>query len=124
MEKLGISKFHIEQFKEKNSIRIYEYCYSFPAYQEPEVLAKAKRLEDECDCVVYAVVHAHMTSGEYYDFLYVPNRKEDWDELVTEEGKLLYAETYRWEVAGDMCADCGYGTIGICSVDGGIARVI
>lgn len=122
MNKLGIDKRHIERFKEGNSIYIYEYSYGIPAYLEPEVLAKVKQFEDECDCLVYAVTYAHMHSGEYYDFLYVPRRKEDWDELVTKEGTLFYAETYRWDVDDDEYSD--YATIGICSVEGGIARVI
>ncbi len=54
MNKLDIYKPYIKGFKDKNSVCFYENFGGFWAYQEPELMAKIKELEEKHNVLVYA----------------------------------------------------------------------
>ena len=82
MNKLDIYKPYIKGFKDKNSVCFYENFGGFWAYQEPELMAKIKEFEEKHNVLVYAVTHEYLEFGECYDFLYIPDYEEEWDEML------------------------------------------
>ena len=82
MNKLDIYKPYIKGFKDKNSVCFYENFGGFWAYQEPELMAKIKEFEEKHNVLVYAVTHEYTEFGECYDFLYISDYEEEWDEML------------------------------------------
>ena len=70
---------------------------------------------------IYAVTHEYTDFGECYDFLYISDYEEEWDELLYKQGRTFYACAYVWNKTDDFCSE--FGTIGVCSFGGGIKRV-
>ena len=93
----------------------------FWAYQEPELMEKIKTFEKEHNCLVYAVTHEYLEFGECYDFLYIPDYKEDWEFVLEHQGNMYFALAYVWNKDCEWCSE--FGTIGIRSFGGGIKRV-
>ena len=122
MNKLNIYKPYIHGFKTNNKVCFFENFGGFWAYQEPELMAKIKEIEETHNILVYAVTHEYLEFGECYDFLYIPDYKEDWCEILYPAGKCFYAFAYVWNKTNDYCSE--FGTIGIISFGGGIKRVI
>ena len=91
MNKLDIYKPYIKGFKDKNSVCFYENFGGFWAYQEPELMAKIKEFEEKHNVLVYAVTHEYTEFGECYDFLYIPDYEEEWDEMLYRQGRTFYA---------------------------------
>ena len=60
--------------------------------------------------------------GECYDFLFIPDYEEEWNEVLYRQGRTFYAYAYVWNKTDDYCSE--FGTIGICSFGGGIKRVM
>ena len=46
-------------------------------------MVKIKEFEENHNVLVYAVTHEYTEFGERYDLLYVPDYKEEWDEIPT-----------------------------------------
>lgn len=90
------------------------------AYQEPELMEKIKSFERKYNVLVYAVTHEYTEFGECYDFLYIPDYKEEWDDILYPAGNGFYACAYVWNKTDDFCSE--FGTIGIRSFGGGIKR--
>ena len=122
MNKLDIYKPYIKGFKDKNSVCFYENFGGFWAYQEPELMAKIKEFEEKHNCLVYAVTHEYLEFGECYDFLFISDYEEEWDEMLYRQGRTFYAYAYVWNKTDDYCSE--FGTIGIRSFGGGIKRVM
>ncbi len=121
MNKLDIYKPYIKGFEQDNMICFFECFGGFWAYQEPELMVKIKAFEEKHNALVYAVTHEYTEFGECYDFLFISDYEEEWDELLYKEGKTFYAYAYVWNKDCDWCSE--FGTIGICSFGGGIKRV-
>ncbi len=122
MKTLDIYKPYINGFKEKTDVCSYENFGGFWAYQEPELMEKIKELEKKYNILVYAITHEYTNFGECYDFLYIPDYEEEWEEILYKLGKVFYAYAYVWNKTDDFCSE--FGTIGILSFGGGIKRVI
>ncbi|MDY4592376.1 MAG: hypothetical protein SO434_03130 [Eubacteriales bacterium] len=121
MKKLGIYKPYIRDFKEKNRICFYENFGGFWAEQEPELMKKVNEFEKQHDCLVYAITHEYTDFGECYDFLFISDYEEDWEEMLYPQGNMYYVFAYVWNKTDDWCSE--FGTIGIRSFGGGIKRV-
>ena len=106
MNKLDIYKPYIKGFKDKNSVCFYENFGGFWAYQEPELMAKIKEFEEKHNVLVYAVTHEYLEFGECYDFLYIPDYEEEWDELLYPQGNMFYAYAYLRFAAMTNNKDC------------------
>lgn len=121
MQKLGIYKPYVKEFKENDNVCFYEFFAGFWAYQQPELIEKIKQIEKKYNCTVYAVTHEIMEFGECYDFLIVTDYVEEWEELVYSDEDTHYAYAYVWNKSDDWCSE--FGTIGVKSFGGGIKRV-
>lgn len=120
MQKFNIYKPYIKAF-EKGTITLFERFggYYITEDQEPELLNKIKEFEEETGSIVYAVTHERFEFGECYSFLIVSKYDEEW-EMTLEEVKDEYAFAYVWNKTDEWCSE--YGTIGVKSFGGGIAR--
>jgi predicted 3-demethylubiquinone-9 3-methyltransferase (glyoxalase superfamily) len=120
MQKLNIYKPYIKAF-ENGTITLFERFggYYITEDQEPELLNKIKEFEEETGSIVYAVTHERFEFGECYSFLIVSKYDEEW-EMTLEEVKDEYAFAYVWNKTDEWCSE--YGTIGVKSFGGGIAR--
>ena len=121
MGKLDIYKPYIKGFRENNKVCFFENFGGFWAEQEPELMTKIQEFEKEHNCLVYAVTHEYLEFGECYDFLYISDYEEDWDEMLYPQGNMYYVFAYVWNKTDDWCSE--FGTIGIRSFGGGIKRV-
>ena len=82
MQQLEIYKPYIRGFEKDNKVCFFENFGGFWAYQEPELMAKIKEFEEKHNVLVYAVTHEYTEFGECYDFLYIPDYEEEWDEML------------------------------------------
>ena len=124
MEELDIYKPYIKAFRDKGTVTLFERFggYYITEDQEPELLNKIKEFEAETGSLVYAVTHEMFEFGECYSFLCISKYEEDWDFSV--EGNAFtgyYVWCYVWNKSAEYCSE--YGTIGVRSLGGGIARI-
>lgn len=122
LKTLDIYKPYIKAFEKNGTVTLFERFggYYITEDQEPELLNKIKEFEAETGSLVYAVTHEMFEFGECYSFLCVSKYKEDWD-LTLEVGAYdSYVWSYVWNKTVDWCSE--YGTIGVKSFGGGIAR--
>lgn len=122
MKSLDIYKPYIEKFKKDGTITLFERFggYYIDEDNEPELLKKIRAFEAETGSIVYAVTHEIFWFGECYSFLIVSKYEDEW-EITLEEVKDGYAFSYVWNKSDEMCSE--FGTIGVKSFGGGIARV-
>ena len=121
MNRLDIYKPYITGFKKSDRVCFYENFGGFWVYQEPEIEAKMKEIENRYDCTVYAITHEYTEFGELYDFLIVTDYTEEWENLVNREGNGFYAFAYVWNKDDEWCSE--FGTIGLKNFGGGIKRI-
>lgn len=121
LNKLDIYKPYIKGFKENNRICYFEGFGGFWAEQNKELMEKVREFEKEHNCLVYAITHEYTDFGECYDFLFIPDYEEEWDDILLKYNGDYYAYAYVWNKTADWCSE--FGTITICSFAGGITRV-
>lgn len=122
MQQLNIYKPYINAFDKKGTVTLFERFggYYIDTDNEPELLNKIKEFEEETGSLVYAVTHEILEFGECYSFLCVSKYEEDWDMTVETGSYGSYAWSYVWNKSCEWCSE--YGTIGVKSFGGGIAR--
>ena len=122
MKQLKIYKPFIDDFKDKDLVCYSEHCIGYWVYQKTEVEAKMREIEQEYNCLVYAITHEFTNIGELYNFLIVPNYPEEWDELLYAQNDNQYiAYAYVWNKSDDWCSE--FGSISIQAAVGGIRRI-
>lgn len=120
LKKLNIYKPYIDGFRKDDQVCFFERYGGYWAYQDPELQKKMTELEKEYACTVYAITHEFAEFGECYSFLLVTDYKEEWTRLIQSHGNKHYAFAYVWNKDDDSCSE--FGTIGVQSFGGGIAR--
>ena len=135
LKELDIYKPYIRGFQKKGDTCWFENFGGFWTYQDEELLAKQKEIEEQYNCTVYAITHEYTALGEMYSFLVVPERKHDWNMCLEDMFKLhgnskktppvmlgrkFYAFAYVWNKDDDFCSE--FGTIGVQSYGGGLRR--
>lgn len=122
LKQLKIYEPFIEGFKENDYVCFFEGFGGFWVYQEPEVEAKMREIENKYDCKVYAITHEYIHGEEMYSFLIISKYPEDWDNLIQDEGhNEYYATAYVWN---KDCEDYSeFGDVLIESSFGGIKRI-
>ena len=122
MKSLDIYNPYIKKFEKDGIITLFERYggYYIDKDNEPELLAKIKEFEAEYECIVYAVTHEMFWFGECYSFLIVSKYEEEW-EMTLREAAQGYAFSYVWNKSDEICSE--FGTIGLKSFGGGIARI-
>ena len=121
MKKLDIYKPYIKDFKNEDTVCYFENYGGYWAYQEPGLIEKVKELEEEHNCLVYAITHEYTAIGEMYSFLIVTDYEEEWDTLLEKYGNQYYAFAYVWNKDDEECSE--FGTIALSSFGGGIRRI-
>lgn len=121
MKQLDIYQPYITGFQKKNYVCFFENYAGFWAYQEPELEAKMKEIEQKYNCTVYAITHEFTEFGECYDFLIVTNYKEEWDKFLDMYDRYKLAFAYVWNKDDDFCSE--FGDIVLSNFGGGIKRV-
>ena len=121
MKKLDIYKPYIKGFKNEDTVCYFENYGGYWAYQEPGLIEKVKELEEEHNCLVYAITHEYTGIGEMYSFLIITDYEEEWDTLLEKYGNQYYGFAYVWNKDDDDCSE--FGTIALSSFGGGIRRI-
>ena len=123
MKTLNIYKPYIRKFEKDGTVTLFERFggYYIDDYQEPELLEKIKEFEAETGSLVYAVTHELFEFGECYSFLCVSKYEEEWEYTLESEDQYNIAWAYVWNKTDEWCSE--FGSIGIKSLWGGIARI-
>ena len=121
MKKLDIYAPYIKDFQENDITTYFDRYIGFWSYQDEELNAKIKEVEEKFGCTVYAITHEFTQFGECYSFLLVTNYKSEWKNLVVTENGTHYAFAYVWNKDDEWCSELG--TVGVKSFGGGITRV-
>ena len=124
LEKLDIYKPYINKFKSKEQMPcFFENFGGFWAYQEPELWQKIKEVEEEKDCLVYAITHEYLDFGECWSMLVVPNECDGVDDLLQSVGarSAFYAFAYVWNKTDPWLSEMG--DIVVRSFGGGLTRI-
>ena len=121
MKKLDIYKPYIKGFKNEDTVCYFENYGGYWAWQEPDLMEKVKQLEEEHNCLVYAITHEYTGIGEMYSFLIVTDYEEEWDTLLEKYGNQYYGFAYVWNKDDDDCSE--FGTVALSSFGGGIRRI-
>ena len=80
LNKLDIYKPYIRGFvANRQRVCFYERFGGYWVDQEPEIESKMTEIEQKYNCTVYAITHEYTEFGELWDFMYVPQYKDDWE---------------------------------------------
>ncbi len=121
MKKLKIYEPYIQGFEQEDKVCFFEMFGGYWVYQEPEIEAKMREIENEYNCKVFAITHEITSIGEFWDFLIVSNYPEEWDDMVYSHGDNHTLLAYVWNKTDEWCSE--FGSITVQSCGGGIRRV-
>lgn len=121
LKQLQLLQPYVRAFEENDLVCFFEDFIGFWAFQDPELEAKVKEIEQNYNCTVYAITHEFTFFGECYDFLIVPDYPEDWNHLVHSKRNNHSAFAYVWNKSDDKCSELGM--IALQSFCGGIRRI-
>ena len=121
MKKLDIYKPYIKGFKNEDTVCYFENYGGYWAYQEPGLIEKVKEIEEQYNCLIYAITHEYTSIGEMYSFLIITDYEEEWDTLLEKYGNQYYGFAYVWNKDDEECSE--FGTIALSSFGGGIRRI-
>ena len=121
MKKLDIYRPYIKGLQKEDNVCFFENYGGYWAWQEPDLMKKVKELEEEHNCLVYAITHEYTSIGEMYSFLIVTDYEEEWDTLLEKYGNQYYAFAYVLNKDDDDCSE--FGTVTLSSFGGGIRRI-
>ena len=121
MKKLDIYRPYIKGLQKEDNVCYFENYGGYWAWQEPDLMKKVIELEEQHNCLVYAITHEYTSIGEMYSFLIVTDYEEEWDTLLEKYGNQYYGFAYVWNVDDDMCSE--FGTIALSGFGGGIRRI-
>ena len=121
LHQLDIYEPYIQGFENDNQVCFFENYGGYWVYQEPDVYKKMLEIENEYNCTIYAITHEYASFGECYSFLYVSRYKNEWPYALVTEDDVHYATAYVWNKSFEEFSE--FGTIGVKSFGGGIARV-
>ncbi len=122
MKQLKLYQPFIEDFKSDGYVCYFERFAGFWDFQNKELEAKRKEIEQKYNCLVYAITHEYLEGDELYSFLLVTDYPEEWDNLLQESGlNKYYATAYVWNKSCDWCSE--FGDVVIESAFGGLRMV-
>ena len=120
LKQIGCYKPYLKAYQD-GTLTMYE---GFGGYyvEEPEILEKIHKIEEEYDGTIYAVIHQLTTIGELYTFLWATGYEEDVQHDVEAYGDGQYGcMSYVWNKTYEDCSE--FGTVVIKPALGGLIRV-
>ena len=121
LRRMKVYKDFIDCYQTQDYVCYYESGIGYWAFQDEELMAKLKEIEDRFDCTVYAITHEYTDFGECYDFIYIPQDDEEWAYALEKDGDCFYAFAYVWNKTDDLCSELG--TVVLKNRFGGLVRV-
>ena len=119
MQRLNIYKPYINGYKNHDKVCFYERFGGYWVYQEPEIEAKMREIEQQYDTTVYAITHDLTEFGELWSFLCIP--KEESKYICTKSyGCDFYCFAYVWNKSGGFVES---GSVEVRSLGGGLMRI-
>ena len=124
LKKLQIEKRFIDNFEYNGKITFFKdyFGYEMDEQHYSELLGKAKEIEKEKNCVVYAVIEdSYFYTYKTYSFLMTSKYEQDTPNLVMICGEDKYrVEAYVWNTTKEEYSENGYVIVE--NYYGGIAR--
>ena len=121
LKQMDIYTPYIKGFQEKGMVCFFERFGGYWAYQNKELSAKIKKIEQKYGCLVYAVTHDYSSIGEMYSLLLITKYPKEWDGLVETDGNIHTCFAYVWNKDDDWCSE--FGSVMVQSFGGGIRRI-
>lgn len=121
LKQLNIYTPYIKGFDKENEVCYFERFAGYWAWQDEELIAKIKEIEEQHNCTVYAITHDYTEFGECYSFLLITDYEEEWDYLLEKVNNEFFAFAYVWNKDDNWCSE--FGTVAIKSFGGGITRI-
>lgn len=125
LEKLNIYKPYIRKFMSAACLPcFFENFAGFYADQEPELWRKINEVEEEYNCLVYAVTHNIFDFGDCWSMLCISQNPDSIDDFIFDSGidGQYYVYAYVWNKSNDLFSE--FGDIVVRSAHGGIKRII
>ncbi len=123
LERLDIYKPYIRRFEVADLPCFFENYGGFWADQEQGLWNKAKEVEKEYGCLVYAITHEFFEFGECWSMLCVSKSTESIEDCLGAFCKpgTFYAFAYVWNKTDEWLSE--FGDIVVQSFGGGIKRI-
>lgn len=119
MKRLGIYKPYITGYKNHDKVCFYERFGGYWVYQEPEIEAKMRELEQKHDITVYAITHEPTECGDLWSFLCVNKSNNKYACTKSADGNFI-CNAYVWNKSGNFVES---GSVEIRSFGGGLMRI-
>lgn len=119
MQKLNIYKPYITGYKNHDKVCFYERFGGYWVYQEPEIEAKMRELEQNYNITIYAITHELTEFGELWSFLCVPDKGNRYA-CTKGIGGDFVCYAYVWNKSGGFGE---FGSVEIRSFGGGLMRI-
>ena len=121
MKKLGIFEQYVKDFEKQDYVCYFDRFAGFWDFQDEELFAKRKELEEKYDFTVYAMTHEFVDDMEMYSMLIVPNDTESQVGLLFPLGGGYNAFAYVYNKTYPDLSE--FGDVFVSSRFGGIRRV-
>ena len=122
MKRLGIYEPYIDGYKEHDHVCFYERFGGYWVYQEPEIEAKMREIEQRYDTTIYAITHDLTEFGELWSFLCVSNTGSRYA-CTKSFGNVcndFICSAYVWNKSSGFVE---YGSVEVRSFGGGLMRI-
>lgn len=122
MKRLGIYEPYITGYKNHDKVCFYERFGGYWVYQEPEIEAKMREIEQRYDTTIYAITHDLTEFGDLWSFLCVANKGSRYA-CTKSFGNVcsdFLCSAYVWNKSGGFVE---FGSVEVRSFGGGLMRI-
>lgn len=119
LRSLDVSPGLIEGFRKTNIPIYFEKGFNKPL--TGGLLKRVRSFENDRGVLVYAVIHAPMSFGLTFNFLYVSNYEEDWEIDYKHTINCDFVSSYALNVVYEHCSEIG--RIAVTSLFGNLLRI-
>lgn len=119
---LGVSNDYIKALKEKGWITMFDNYLGYWAFQYEDVMKKIREFELKNKAYVFALTHEITELGELYDFFFLPNNQNEYDDIISvikRDEAVIYV--YCWNKTDERMSE--FGDITVKSAIGGLKRI-
>lgn len=122
LEQLDIYSPYIRKFKSKAGIPCFFENYAgFYADQEEELWNKIKEVENEYNCLIYAITHERVHGDDTWSMLCITDDAELEDSIFETRHGVYDVFAYVWNATTEYFSE--FGSVGVVPAHGGIRRV-